>query len=299
MSDVDYEELPANTPISLSMAAGAIAGIMEHTVMFPVDAVKTRMQVAGSSNVYRGIVSSLSAVSSTEGSLALWRGVASVVMGAGPAHAIHFAVYETVTNLGQANGHASAPTAGVSALAGACATISSDALMTPFDVIKQRMQLKNGNKSMMSTAAKIWAKEGFSAFYVSYPITLLMNVPFTAINFTVYDRISHILNSRHTHDPLTHCISGGLAGATAAAVSTPFDVIKTLLQTRGVSTDERARNLNSVSEAAKYVYEKNGAKGFFRGVKPRILANMPSTAICWTVYETAKYYIHRYNDNTN
>lgn len=290
--EVDYEELPVNTPLSLSMTAGAIAGIMEHTVMFPVDAIKTRMQVAEASEAYRGVVSSISAVSATEGAFALWRGVASVVMGAGPAHAIHFAVYETVTNFGQQNGHVSEPTAAVSALAGAAATISSDALMTPFDVLKQRMQLQNGaGVSMTATAAKIWANEGLSAFYVSYPITLLMNMPFTAINFAVYDQVSHFLNKQRKNDPLAHCISGGIAGATAAAVSTPFDVIKTLLQTRGVSLDQRARSLNSVSEAVKYIFEKRGFGGFFRGVKPRILANMPSTAICWTVYEMAKYYI--------
>ena len=177
-------------------------------------------------------------------------------------------------------------------MAGAAATISSDALMTPFDVLKQRMQLQsNAGASILKTAARIYSNEGISAFYVSYPITLLMNVPFTAINFTVYDQVSHLLNAQRKHDPLVHCVSGGIAGATAAALSTPFDVIKTLLQTRGVSPDKEARDLNSVSEAARYVYRKNGMVGFLRGVKPRILANMPSTAICWTVYEMAKFYI--------
>jgi solute carrier family 25 iron transporter 28/37 len=30
------------------MVAGALAGVSEHCVMFPMDTVKTRMQVAGS-----------------------------------------------------------------------------------------------------------------------------------------------------------------------------------------------------------------------------------------------------------
>lgn len=291
-AELDYEELPANTPLGLSMAAGSIAGIMEHTVMFPVDAIKTRMQVAGAGEAYRGLLSSISMVTSSEGVSALWRGVVSVVLGAGPAHALHFAVYETITSLGQKNGHASVPSAKISALAGAAATITSDACMTPFDVIKQRMQLHRGNTNVFRTASHIWRTEGLSAFYVSYPITVMMNVPFTAINFTVYDSVSHVLNQNRRNDPLAHCLSGGIAGATAAAISTPFDVIKTLLQTRGVTQDANARSLNSVKEAAAYIYHKKGLMGFTIGMKPRVLFNMPSTAICWTVYEMAKFYIN-------
>ncbi|GMM52899.1 Fe(2+) transporter [Starmerella bacillaris] len=289
--DLDYEELPANTPLWLSMAAGSIAGIMEHTVMFPVDAIKTRMQVAGAGEAYKGLLSSISAVTSSEGTFALWRGVVSVVLGSGPAHALHFAIYETITSLGQKNGHASTPSTRVSALAGAAATITSDAFMTPFDVIKQRMQLQSGNTNLLRAASQIWRNEGISAFYVSYPITIMMNIPFTAINFAVYDNVSHMLNPQRRSDPLAHCLSGGIAGATAAAVSTPFDVIKTLLQTRGATTDAKARSLNSVKEAAKYIYQQRGLMGFTVGMKPRVLFNMPSTAICWTVYETAKFYI--------
>lgn len=292
LDEVDYEALPTNTPLGLSMAAGSIAGIMEHTVMFPVDVIKTRMQVAGAEKAYTSLFRSISKVTSSEGVLALWRGVGSVVLGAGPAHALHFAVYETITSLGQDNGHASVPSAKISALAGAAATITSDAFMTPFDVIKQRMQLQIGNtSSILRTTTSIWKSEGVSAFYVSYPITVMMNIPFTAINFAVYDRFSHILNPDQKNNPAAHCVSGCIAGATAAAISTPFDVIKTLLQTRGVTTDVNARSLNSVKDAAMYVYKRQGLMGFTLGMKPRVLFNMPSTAICWTVYETAKFYI--------
>lgn len=62
----------------------------------------------------------------------LWKGVNSVVLGAGPAHALHFATYEFCKDYFGANstgGHH--PLA--SASAGACATLAHDALMNPFD----------------------------------------------------------------------------------------------------------------------------------------------------------------------
>ena len=38
----DYESLPESTPLSITVVAGATAGVAEHCVMFPVDSVKVR-----------------------------------------------------------------------------------------------------------------------------------------------------------------------------------------------------------------------------------------------------------------
>jgi solute carrier family 25 iron transporter 28/37 len=46
--------------------------------------------------VYSGMGNAITRISSTEGARALWRGVASVIVGAGPAHAVYFGTYELV-----------------------------------------------------------------------------------------------------------------------------------------------------------------------------------------------------------
>lgn len=38
--DGDYESLPPHASVVTHMTAGAVAGILEHTVMYPVDSVK-------------------------------------------------------------------------------------------------------------------------------------------------------------------------------------------------------------------------------------------------------------------
>ena len=117
------------------------------------------MQVFATSQaaVYTGIGNAFTRISSTEGVRALWRGVSSVIIGAGPAHAVHFGTYEAVKELtgGNKGGGAHqwfsaresafiyvcpfrgdlalALTRCPLALAGASATIASDALMNPFD----------------------------------------------------------------------------------------------------------------------------------------------------------------------
>lgn len=132
--------------------------------MFPIDLLKTRMQVIGpntSSSVataYSGISQAIISIGKTEGLRNLWRGVGSVVIGAGepsrpvvqgrarararagahrnqkgPAHAVYFATYEGVKHrlMGQGDKNAHHPL--IWAAAGASATIASDALMNPFD----------------------------------------------------------------------------------------------------------------------------------------------------------------------
>jgi solute carrier family 25 iron transporter 28/37 len=53
--------------------------------------------------VYTGIGNAFTRISSTEGMRALWRGVSSVILGAGPAHAVHFGMYEAVKELAGGN----------------------------------------------------------------------------------------------------------------------------------------------------------------------------------------------------
>lgn len=47
MDGEDYESLPSGAALGTHMVAGAVAGIMEHTVMYPVDSVKVRGDSGG------------------------------------------------------------------------------------------------------------------------------------------------------------------------------------------------------------------------------------------------------------
>ena len=138
-------------------------------------------------------------------------------------------------------------------------------------------------KSISQCTRSVYKAEGIAAFYVSYPTTLAMTVPFTALQFTFYESISTVMNPSKTYDPVTHCIAGGLAGAFAAGLTTPLDVIKTLLQTRGTAHDQEIRSAKGLVEAASIIKRQHGWAGFFRGLRPRIITTMPSTAICWYV----------------
>ena len=62
--------------------------------------------------------------------------------------------------------------------------MAHDAIVTPLDVVKQRMQLCNSPyRNITHCIQSIIAEEGFRAFYASYPTTVFMNVPFMAVHF--------------------------------------------------------------------------------------------------------------------
>ena len=153
------------------------------------------------------------------------------------------------------------------------------------------MQVHGSNhKTIFQCAARVFQNEGIKAFYVSYPTTLCMTVPFTALQFMAYESISKVINPPRNYDPLTHCVAGGLAGGFASGLTTPLDVIKTLLQTRGTAEDIKIRSARGLLEAASIIKNTNGYRGFFRGWRPRIITAMPSTAICWYMNSGTRRY---------
>jgi len=276
----DYESLPTQSFL-INAGAGSLAGIAEHCVMFPIDSIKTRLQMITDNSV-----ASTKTAYNLKG---LWKGVGSMFMGAGPAHAIYFGSYEYFKNkfnIDEGKNHVK------EAAAGAIATVLSETFLNPFDVIKQRMQVQN-TKGILDCGINILRKEGVGAFYVSYPTTLLMNIPFNSIHFIIYEYYRKKLNPTGKYDPKSHIIAGAMAGGIASIITNPLDVSKTLLQLRGTSSDSSIIHANGLWKASKIIYKRNGLIGFTKGMVPRMLYNMPSTAISWTAYEFCKYILQK------
>eukprot|EP00882_Tetradesmus_deserticola_P018377 GHRQ01019740.1.p2 GENE.GHRQ01019740.1~~GHRQ01019740.1.p2 ORF type:complete len:181 (+),score=42.19 GHRQ01019740.1:849-1391(+) len=84
-----------------------------------------------------------------------------------PAHAMYFATYEQAKQLlgGNRQGYQWLPTA----TAGAIATVVNDGLMTPVDVVKQRLQVAHSPyRGLADCLRQILLHEGVGALYKSY-----------------------------------------------------------------------------------------------------------------------------------
>ena len=66
--------------------------------------------------------------------------------------------------------------------------------LSPLLVVKQRIQVHGSKfRSVPETFKTVYRTEGLGAFYVSYPTTLTMTVPFTAVQFSTYEFIKSVL----------------------------------------------------------------------------------------------------------
>lgn len=285
----EYEDLPTENSM-VHVAAGCTAGIAEHCAMYPVDLVKTRMMAVNAPLElrYTSMLSAFRSIVTTEGVRSLWRGMPVVFTCAGPAHGAYFAAYEAVkrqtgARLGRDNpiGHM---------IAGAGASLVHDAVMTPVDAVKQRMQkFKSSYQSSWHCSKSMWKEEGVRSFYRSYGTQICMNIPQQCVHFMAYERLKRYLNPDNEYRPMIHIVSGGLAGGLAAALTTPFDVCKTLLNTQPTMSDSKQPAVRGISNGLITIYRMAGLSGFYKGWAPRMLTIAPSTAICWWIYEMFKY----------
>ncbi|CAN1754187.1 mcfF [Linum perenne] len=284
------------------MVAGSIAGMIEHMAMFPVDTIKTHMQAIGSCPIKSVSIShALRSILHSEGASGLYRGIAAMGLGAGPAHAVYFSMYELCKkrfsgdNPNNSLAHAAS---------GVCATISSDAVFTPMDMVKQRLQLGKDSmyRGVWDCVKRVSREEGFGAFYASYRTTILMNAPFTAVHFATYEAVKKGLvevspQSADDERLIVHATAGAAAGALAAVVTTPLDVVKTQLQCQvGVCGCDRFKS-GSISDVLKTIVKKDGYRGLLRGWAPRMLFHAPAAAICWSTYEASKNFFQELNDS--
>ncbi len=75
--------------------------------------------------------------------------------------------------------------------------------------------------------------------YRSYPVTVLMNIPFATTVVCVNENLKTWLQPWSKPYPyFWYFICAGAAGALAAIVTNPLDVIKTRLQTQDIASQD-------------------------------------------------------------
>ncbi len=129
------------------------------------------------------------------------------------------------------------------AACGAAATLSHDLFMTPLDVVKQRLQL-GFYKGMFDCIHKVVKYEGVRALFISFPTTLLMNIPYGGVMVATNESLKTALNPSGERNIPAFFISGAGAGGLAALVTNPLDVAKTRLQTQCILLSPAATGLS-------------------------------------------------------
>lgn len=161
-------------------------------------------------------------------------------------------------------------------------------IRVPTEVIKTRAQTSSYGSSVASSlaAAKLVLKiDGFKGFYRGFGITVMREIPFTSLQFPLYEylkyRLSLALDSRSLH-AAEAAVCGSIAGGVAAALTTPLDVLKTRVM---LDMRDPSSRFPSLFTRARDIYVGEGARALFAGVVPRTLWISAGGAVFLGVYE--------------
>ncbi|KAI8340294.1 mitochondrial carrier domain-containing protein, partial [Chlamydoabsidia padenii] len=279
--------------------AGGIGGSAADMAMHSVDTVKTRLQGQPHHHLpkYHNMVQTYRIILKEEGILrGLYAGVTPAMLGSVPGTLIYFSIYEYTKRTLTANQHI--PDVVAHLTAGSLGDLAASVVHVPSEVLKTRMQLqgKYNNPHFLSgynyrntwhAAKTIVQYDGWGALFHGFKATILRDVPYSAIQFACYEQFK---KKAHEHCdgqqlPLEiDLMTGSLAGGIAGAITTPLDVLKTLLQTQNASTTQQ-KQYGGIMDGLIWNYRHQGLAGLFRGIGPRVFWTSLQSALMFVVYE--------------
>lgn len=261
----------------VSLASGAAAGTSTDLAFFPIDTLKTRLQAKGgffANGGYKGV----------------YRGLGSAVIASAPSASLFFVSYDSmkvyskpvISKYVTSNNQMADTLSHM--FSSSIGEVSACLVRVPAEVIKQRTQTHKTNSSWQ-TFTKILQNENGEGvlrnLYRGWNTTIMREIPFTCIQFPLYEFLKKTWAKRNGQDhvaPWQGSVCGSVAGAIAAATTTPLDVLKTRLMLSHKSIP--------VAQLAKNIYAEEGFKVFFSGVGPRTMWISAGGAIFLGVYET-------------
>lgn len=276
-----------NPPFTTALLAGGIAGTTVDLTLFPLDTLKTRLQSSEgffASGGFRGI----------------YRGIGSAALGSAPGAAFFFCTYETTkTFLANArrqtqqgdddddgNNNINKDSGTIDhMIAASLGEIAACAVRVPTEVVKQRAQAgQHGGSSLSSLRAILSLRHNTTStaggggglptvwreLYRGWSITIMREVPFTIIQFPIWESLKKYSRRRQGLDTSRgqdvsageSAVYGSVAGAVAAAITTPLDVLKT----RVMLSSQKTKVLDVVVS----ILREDGIRRFFAGIGPRV-----------------------------
>ncbi|KAI0090871.1 mitochondrial carrier [Irpex rosettiformis] len=276
------------------LIAGSVGGAAQVIVGQPLDTIKTRAQVAPK-GMFNGPMDILKQTLRNEGFLALYKGMASPLMGIAGVNSLLFAAYA-------ASKRVVSPFPELSlqqiAVAGAMAGAANAILASPVEMFKVRMQGQYGSKddkTLRATVRDMWVKYGFrNGIMRGYWITFAREIPAYAGFYTAYEFSKRRFAKRYGKDiPVWAVLASGSTGGLAYWLSSyPLDVIKSRVQLRDappVGTPVRY-----IAHEFNAILAESGFSGLFKGLTPSLLRSIPAAASTFAAFEITREYLLAY-----
>ena len=294
-------------PATRGAVAGAMAGTLVSLCLHPVDTVKTVLQMnRGGKRQIHGVIAD---IVKRGGVRALYGGIIANLATSAPTSAIYASAYEAtkvrisprLSRDRQWIAHCTA---------GAMASVATSFVYTPSECVKQRVQAGQYKHSFAALAG-VLRDEGPRQLYRGWGAVLLRNVPHSVLKFLAYEQGKAfvlrrqslrnggggVVAERAVLAPAWNLAVGACAGSTAALFTTPFDLVKTRLQTdsayAATHASASATRYRGVAHVLRTIVQEEGLRGLYRGIGPRLFIYCSQGAIFFGSYELAKHLFDR------
>lgn len=280
------------------LIAGALAGVACDLTLHPVDTVKSRLHVQrGPPFKYRSMFHGFRLITQQEGvRRGLYAGFGAVLAGTIPTHALMFAGYKAVKRRSEDGVHDEQGLAIIDLASGAFGELCALPFYVPADVIAKRMQVATlapvrNYDSTVHAARSIYLTEGAGGLMSGFWSTMLRDVPYTALQFSLFTICKDHWKTYFGLQELSNIEATGLGvfvGAVAASATNPFDVIKTRFMTQGTGSE---RKYYSIMQCVRKIITEEGISALGRGLFARVLWVGPGSGITLAVYERTSRYL--------
>jgi solute carrier family 25 phosphate transporter 3 len=268
---VSQERSLSLTDYALFAASGAAGCSFTHSVVIPLDVVKTRMQTEPGK--YDSMVGGVATIQKQEGWGALFLGWQPTILGYMYYGVTVYPGYEFFKRLFiELAGPeiVAAFRVPLVLFAGACSTVVACFGVCPAEAVRIRMVADKSvaGQDLFGVAQTIMGSDGVRALYDGFSTILARQVLFGTMKFFVFDYFGDflfdlfpVLTQQVETQLLVSLISGATAGVVSSVVSQPADTI--------LSKINQAGGRMTFFDAAKEIYDELGFGGFFLGLSER------------------------------
>jgi len=272
-------------PFIANFTAGAIAGVSEILTFYPLDVVKTRMQLATGKG--QGLVSTLSSIVKEEGVGRLYRGLVPPLLLEAPKRAVKFASNDFWGKTYLQMSGESKMTQKLSILTGCSAGATESFVVVPFELVKIRLQDKSSTyKGPMDVVRQTIQKEGLLGLYAGMESTFWRHFWWNGGYFGSIFQVRAMLPKADTQQGqlLNNFISGSIGGFTGTVLNTPFDVVKSRIQGATKVPGVKPK-YNWTYPALVIIAREEGIAALYKGFVPKVLRLAPGGGILLLVVE--------------
>ncbi|KAI3405925.1 hypothetical protein KGF56_001144 [Candida oxycetoniae] len=272
---------PTPLPFIYQFLSGAVAGVSEILVMYPLDVVKTRQQLDSTGEV-GGTLKCLRTIVKEEGFSRLYKGISAPILMEAPKRATKFAANDEWGKFYKNAFGVKTMTQSLAILTGATAGATESFVVVPFELVKIRLQDKTTKFNGMGEVVKdIVQKNGVAGLYKGLESTLWRHIWWNAGYFGCIHQVKGLMPKPKdtTQKTLVDLTCGTIGGTFGTILNTPFDVVKSRIQ---AGSSRYRWTYPSLLIVAK----EEGFAALYKGFIPKVLRLGPGGGILLVVFTT-------------